>query len=75
MKSETKYLIVGNSVAAIAAVSGIREVDPDGAITLVAKEPQHTYSRPLITYLLGGKVTPEEGKIEPKPLAPDNAGP
>jgi RND family efflux transporter MFP subunit len=23
----------------------------------------------------GGKVTPEEGKIEPKPLAPDNAGP
>jgi len=23
----------------------------------------------------GGKVTPEEGKIEPKPLAPDNASP
>lgn len=65
MKSETKYLIVGNSVAAIAAVSGIREVDEDGAITLVAREPQHTYSRPLITYLLGGKVGPEQMHYRP----------
>ncbi|MFO8080118.1 MAG: FAD-dependent oxidoreductase [Armatimonadota bacterium] len=54
--SKSKYLIIGNSVAAVAAVSGIREVDPAGSITLVAKEEHHTYSRPLITYLLGGKV-------------------
>ncbi len=54
--SKSKYLIIGNSVAAVATVSGIREVDPAGSITLVAKEEHHTYSRPLITYLLGGKV-------------------
>lgn len=65
MKTETKYLIVGNSVAAIAAVTGIREVDEDGAITLVAREPQHTYSRPLITYLLGGKLGPERMHYRP----------
>ncbi len=56
MTSETRYLIVGNSVAAVAAVEAIRAEDRDGAITLIAKEPRHTYSRPLITYLLGGKV-------------------
>ncbi len=60
--SDAKYLIIGNSAAAIAAVSGIREVDPDGTITLVAREEHHTYSRPLITYLLGGKVD-EEGML------------
>ncbi len=64
MKSE--YLIVGNSVAAIAAVSGIREVDPDGEITLVAKEMHHTYSRPLITYLLGGKVNEAQMLYRPE---------
>lgn len=63
--SDAKYLIIGNSVAAIAAVSGIREVDPSGSIALVAKEPQHTYSRPLITYLLGGKVDAERMLYRP----------
>lgn len=65
MKTEAKYLIVGNSVAAIAAVGGIREVDRDGPITLVAREPHHTYSRPLITYLLGGKVSEERMLYRP----------
>ncbi|MBN1345630.1 MAG: NAD(P)/FAD-dependent oxidoreductase [Phycisphaerae bacterium] len=55
-KSKTPYTILGNSVAAIGAVTGIREVDPDGPIRLIAKETYHTYSRPLISYLLGGKV-------------------
>ncbi len=50
------YVIIGNSVAAMGAVAGIREVDPDRPITIVAREPHHTYSRPLISYLLGGKI-------------------
>jgi NAD(P)H-nitrite reductase large subunit len=50
------YLIVGNSAAAIGAVEAIRPVDPEGTITLVAAESEHTYSRPLISYLLAGKV-------------------
>ncbi len=63
--SKSKYLIIGNSVAAVAAVSGIREVDPAGSITLVASEEHHTYSRPLITYLLGEKVTEEQMRYRP----------
>jgi len=63
--NKSKYLIIGNSVAAIAAVSGIREVDPAGSITLVAREEHHTYSRPLITYLLGGKVDEEQMLYRP----------
>jgi NAD(P)H-nitrite reductase large subunit len=64
--SKSKYLIIGNSAAAIAAVSGIRQVDSAGSITLVAKEEHHTYSRPLITYLLGGKVDEEQMLYRPE---------
>lgn len=63
---KSRYLIVGNSVAAIAAVSDIRQTDPDGEITLVAKERHHTYSRPLITYLLGGKVNEQQMLYRPE---------
>jgi NAD(P)H-nitrite reductase large subunit len=64
MKSE--YLVIGNSVAAIAAVSEIRRVDSEGEITLVAKERHHTYSRPLITYLLGGKISEQQMLYRPE---------
>ncbi len=64
--SKSKYLIIGNSVAAIAGAGGIREVDPAGSIRLVAKEEHHTYSRPLITYLLGGKVDEDQMHFRPE---------
>jgi len=57
--SSAPYLIVGNSVAAMACIEGIREHDKATPITLIAKEPYHTYSRPLITYLLSGLVDEE----------------
>lgn len=53
---QSKYLIIGNGAAAINAVEAIRAGDADGAITLVARESEHVYSRPLISYLLAGKV-------------------
>jgi NAD(P)H-nitrite reductase large subunit len=56
------YVIIGNSVAAMGAVAGIRSVDPERPITVISREPHHTYSRPLISYLLGGKVE-EEGML------------
>ncbi|MBS3763877.1 MAG: NAD(P)/FAD-dependent oxidoreductase, partial [Planctomycetes bacterium] len=70
------YLIIGNSVTAVGAVRGIREHDSENAITVVSREPHHTYSRPLISYLLAGKVAEddmfycpenycEENQIEP----------
>jgi NAD(P)H-nitrite reductase large subunit len=50
------YLIIGNSAAATGGVSGIRELDRETPVTLIAREKEHTYSRPLIAYLLAGKV-------------------
>jgi len=43
-------------------VEGIRQLDRKGEITIIAKEPYHTYSRPLISYLLLGKTTEEKMK-------------
>jgi len=51
------YVIIGNSVAAIGAIEAIRTNDQENPITVVSDEPHHTYSRPLISMLLSGKVT------------------
>jgi NAD(P)H-nitrite reductase large subunit len=57
MKNESAtYLIVGNSTAAVGGIEGIRGLDPEGSVTVVSREPDHTYSRPLISYLLAGEV-------------------
>src|SRR3989338_21925 len=49
-----KYLIIGNSAAAIGAVEAIRRNDKGNSITMISDEPHHVYSRPLISYLLSG---------------------
>ncbi|MCM1523467.1 MAG: FAD-dependent oxidoreductase [Ruminococcus sp.] len=54
-----KYVIIGNSAAAVGAIQGIREADKDGQIVIISDEKYHTYSRPLISYLLKGRVTQE----------------
>lgn len=59
------YVIIGNSAAAIGCVEGIRQVDQDGKITVIASEKYHTYSRPLISYLLEGKTDLERMKYRP----------
>lgn len=60
-----KYVIIGNSAAAIGTVEGIRQIDRDGPITIISNEPYHTYSRPLISYLLYGKTDLERMKYRP----------
>ncbi|WP_298267518.1 FAD-dependent oxidoreductase [Geobacter sp.] len=51
------YVIIGNSVAAVGAVRGIRSIDQSGNITVISRERHVAYGRPLISYLLGGLVT------------------
>lgn len=60
-----KYVIIGNSAAAVGAVKAIRRVDSGGSITLISDGPHHTYSRPLIPYLLDGKAGRERMKYRP----------
>ncbi|MEW6662714.1 MAG: NAD(P)/FAD-dependent oxidoreductase [Bacillota bacterium] len=51
-----QYVIIGNSTAAVGGIEGIRQVDRVNPITVISEEPFHTYSRPLISYFLAGKV-------------------
>ncbi len=55
-----KYVIIGNSAAAIGAVEGIRKIDQQNPIVLISDESYHTYSRPLISYYLAGKVSADK---------------
>jgi len=67
-----KYVIIGNSAAGIGAVEGIRKTDKKGEIVIITNEPHHTYSRPLISYLLLGKVTREGMKYRNDSFYKDN---
>jgi len=67
-----KYVIIGGSAAGIGAVEGIRQTDSRGEIIIVTNEPHHTYSRPLISYLLLGKVTEEKMKYRADSFYSDN---
>jgi len=57
-----KYVIIGNSTAAVAAAEAIRTADREGLMTIISDEPHHTYSRPLISYYLFGRT--DENKMK-----------
>ena len=67
-----EYVIVGNSTAAVGAVEGIRALDKNGNITVISNEAHHTYSRPLISYLLQGKTDRERMKYRADSFYDDN---
>ena len=67
-----KYVIIGNSAAAVGGVEGIRSVDKEGSITLISSEPHHTYSRPLISYLAWGKTDEPHMKYRPDDFYAEN---
>jgi NAD(P)H-nitrite reductase large subunit len=58
-KEKTDYLIIGNSAGGIGAAEAIRQVDKEGALTIVSDEPYPAYSRPLISKYLTGEQTLE----------------
>ena len=60
IKMETKYLIIGNSIAGVSCAEAICTQDPNSNITVISDEGPLNYSRPLISYYLGKKVTKDE---------------
>lgn len=60
------YLILGNSVAGLAAAEAIRSADADGSLAIVSDQSTHAYSPPLTTYVLGGKIPEEKLYIRPR---------
>lgn len=71
MKS-AKYVIIGNSIAAVGCIEGIRRHDKENAIIVVSNEKYHVYGRPLISYFLMGKTDEEKMKYRPDSFYADN---
>lgn len=61
-----KYVIIGNSAAAVGCVEGIRKTDKSGEILIISDETYATYSRPLISYWLKGKVVDKNMYYRPE---------
>jgi NAD(P)H-nitrite reductase large subunit len=53
------YVIIGNGVSSIGSIEGIRRIDQKGKIVVIGAEDAAAYGRPLISYLLAGKIGPE----------------
>lgn len=57
-----QYVIIGNGVAAIGCIEGIRSTDKNSLITVISEENRAVYCRPLISYYLEGKTDLERMK-------------
>lgn len=55
-----QYVIVGNGVAAVGCIEGIRSIDTDSKITVISEENHPVYCRPLISYYLENKTDTEK---------------
>lgn len=54
-----QYVVIGNGVAAVGCIEGIRSVDKDSRIAVISEENHPVYCRPLISYYLEKKTAPE----------------
>ena len=59
------YVIIGNGTAAVGCIEGIRSVDSETPITVISGENYPAYCRPLISYALEGRATPEKMNQRP----------
>ena len=59
------YLILGNGVAGVTAAEAIRQLDPEGEITMIGDETVLPYSRPMISLVLEGTVGLDKLPIRP----------
>jgi NAD(P)H-nitrite reductase large subunit len=50
-----KYVIIGNGPAAVSALEAIREMDRDGSITILSKEPYPAYGRVFLPQVINGE--------------------
>jgi nitrite reductase (NADH) large subunit len=53
-------VVVGSSAAGIAACEAAREHAPECSITMVTADDSSPYSRPLLAYVLAGRIPPAE---------------
>ena len=61
-----RYVILGNSVAGIAAAQEIRRHDPDGQVTIVSDEKTFGYSRAMLPLYIAGKKSQRDTVFAPR---------
>ena len=54
-----QYVIIGNGVAAVGCIEGIRSIDKESKITVISEENHPVYCRSLISYYLEKKTDTE----------------
>lgn len=62
-----RYVIIGNGVAGVTAAESIRKLDRSAAITILAEEPHHFYSRIRLIDYLAGVLPDSEALLLKKP--------
>jgi len=60
-----RYVVLGNSVAGIAAAQEIRRHDPDGQLTIVSDEKTFGYSRAMLPLYIAGKKSKQDTVFAP----------
>ena len=60
LEAQMQYVIIGNGIAGISAAETIRQLDPEGAITMIGDELAVPYSRPMISMILEGSIPSEK---------------
>ena len=54
------YVIIGNGIAGVSAAESIRQIDPEGSMTIVGDETELPYYRPMISLVLEGAIPSEK---------------
>ncbi|MGH7966513.1 MAG: NAD(P)/FAD-dependent oxidoreductase [Candidatus Binatia bacterium] len=63
----TRYVLIGNSAASLAAIDGIRKHDRNGEITIINREEGPAYSRVALPYYVAGEMLLGDLLIRQKP--------
>lgn len=69
---KTKYLIIGNGMAGLAATREIKKNDKDGSITMVSSESSYTYYRTKLTEYLAKEFEDDDLLVNKKEWYEDN---
>lgn len=63
--TEENFVILGNGAAGISAAEAIRERNETCSITMISREAEYSYNRPMLTKSLSSLVSAEEILIHP----------
>lgn len=61
-----RYVIIGNSIAAIHAIEAIRKHDRSGTLTVIARENEPVYGPPVISYWLEDRIATQDLGYRPE---------